>query len=117
MLFNIPCLFAIAELGGARLPGSEEAWSAARPSAWNAAMQEQDHQEPPMFLNVLGLLLADAKLKDPLNDFSSALLAHTVYRSVPASQAPPIFADEPSHQTLLGRVLSEPSAGGWRIVH
>jgi hypothetical protein len=80
VLLNIPCLFAISELGGAHLPGDEDAWNTTRTSSWLAIVDEQPDHEQPVFLDVLGSLLSDAKFKKPLNDFSSALVAHTLYR-------------------------------------
>jgi hypothetical protein len=87
VLLNIPCLFAVSELGGASLPGDEEPWAATRASTWAAVVDErigtgQPEAEPPVFLNVLGSLLSNKRLSRPLNDFGSALVAHTLYRSV-----------------------------------
>jgi hypothetical protein len=85
VLLNIPCLFAISELGGAHLPGADDAWNTTRTSSWLAIVDEQADHEQPVFLDVLGSLLSDAKFKKPLNDFSSALVAHTLYRSAQAA--------------------------------
>lgn len=80
VLFNTPCLFAISELGGAHLPGDDELWNTTRTSSWLAIVEDQPDIEQPVFLHVLGSLLSDAKLQKPLNDFGSALIAHTLYR-------------------------------------
>jgi hypothetical protein len=76
---NLNTISHPSEITG-NLPGDEDLWNAPDSATWATLMQRKKKPDPPPFPTILSCLLQGAELTEPINDYSTSIIAYILHR-------------------------------------